>query len=130
MEPVYTQAIHDRIVLLFKAGVFKIHVAHACGLTEPELDIWLERGRKSAVREPWTRLARDVDRAIAEDAIRNQTTISRAATGRAGPAGDWKAAAWNLERKHPRLYGKLAGTLRELEAGEQPRSPFPKLASL
>lgn len=75
-------------------------------MTEAELDEWLEAGRRG--REPYATLARDVDQAIADDVIRNQTVVSRAATGDGNPRADVSAAKWNLERKHPHLYGRQA----------------------
>jgi hypothetical protein len=42
----------------------------------------------------------------AEDAMRSQSIITRAQLGHID--GDWKAAAWALERKHPKEYGQAA----------------------
>lgn len=105
-RPEYTRAIHDRLIEYFKAGAFKRHCAQACRLTEAELDTWLELGR--AGREPYATLWRDVEQAIADDALRNQLVISRAAAGQGSPRADVRAAQWNLERKHPDLYGRHA----------------------
>ena len=61
---------------------------------------WIKRGTETD-EEPFASFASDVMVARAEDAIRNQAVINAAAE-----AGDWKAAAWNLERKHSELYGR------------------------
>lgn len=96
-----TQEIQDKIVEHLKAGAFKSHAAAAVGLSRMTIDEWLRRGSEG--EEPYAAFALAVNAAIAEDAIRNQGIISRAAFQDA--PGDWRAAAWNLERKHPKLYG-------------------------
>ena len=99
----YNATVHEQIVKALEAGAFKKHAAEAAGVAIQTFDLWLQQGRDG--REPYVRLLRDCEAAIARDAIRNQAAISRAATTAA--PGDWKAAAWNLMKKHPRLYGGL-----------------------
>ncbi len=102
----YTPEIHARLVEYFRAGAFKEHAANAVRLTVAELNAWLKLGREG--REPYATLDRDIRQAIADDAIRNQMVLSRAAMGQGSPRVDTKAAQWNLERKHPHLYGRQA----------------------
>lgn len=45
-----------------------------------------------------------IDKAISSSELKDLQTIERNATG---PAGNWKAAAWRLERKFPRKWGRL-----------------------
>jgi hypothetical protein len=123
-KPKLTPDIHSKLIQFFSLGAFKKHAANACGITELQLDEWLELGREG--RAPYDQLFIDIERAIADDAIRNQMIVSRAAAGQP-TSGDWKAAAWNLERKHPKLYGRAAteaaktgGTSGE----EKPTSPW------
>lgn len=98
----YTAALHKQIVEHLRSGAYKIHAANACGIAVTTLDAWVKAGREG--REPYVQFARDVDMARAQDAVRNQAIISAAAMRKID--GDWKAAAWNLERKFPKLYGK------------------------
>jgi hypothetical protein len=118
-NPKYTPEIHQKIVQLLKAGAFKKHAANACRISDKTLAKWLEWGTEG--REPYAQLLVDCDQAIAEDAIRNQMIISKAASGE--HPGDWKAAAWCLERKFPKLYGTMAAG-HELPQSEKPFSPW------
>jgi hypothetical protein len=95
-----TKVVHETIVKHLKAGAFKRHAAEAAGISDRALADWLKRG--AAGEKPYAAFARDVQVAQAEDFIRNQAVISRAAL----IDRDWKAAAWNLERKSPTLYGR------------------------
>lgn len=100
----FSTEIAEQIVQALRAGAFKKHAAGAAGINERTLREWLTRG--AGGEEPYAAFAEQCDTATSEDALRNQTIISQAA---AGPIkGDWKAAAWNLERKHPLLYGRAA----------------------
>jgi hypothetical protein len=102
-RPKYSAQVHADIVKNLEAGAFKKHAAEAVGVSINTLTQWLQWGDEG--REPYAQFALDVERAIARDAVRNQTIISAAAAGE--HKGDWKAAAWNLERKFPKLYGAM-----------------------
>jgi hypothetical protein len=124
-RPKYTAELHAKLVGYLEAGAFKKHAANAVGIAARTLEAWLKRGDDG--EEPYAQLALDVEKAIATDAIRNQTIISKAAAGE--HAGDWKAAAWNLERKFPKLYGHMA-TGHELPVSDKPYSPWKHAQSL
>ena len=98
----YNAQVHKAIVDALKNGGYKTHAAHAAGISRETLDVWIEAGR--AGREPFVRFAHECDMARAQDALRNQAIVSAAAVRKI--EGDWKAAAWLLERKYPKLYGK------------------------
>lgn len=116
-RPKYSADIHVKIIEALKIGGFKRHAAAAAGIEITTLNAWLEYGRAGV--EPYVQFAIDVEQAQADDALRNQAIISRAAQG--PHAGDWKAAAWSLAKKHPTLYGSAAAlkaermVLRKLE---------------
>lgn len=114
-----TPEVHQQIVDNLRAGCFKKHAANEAGVSDRLMHQWLERGESG--EEPYASFLDDVEQAIAHDAKRNQAVISQAAVGKA--KGDWKAAAWNLERKFPRLYGRLA-ELEQLPREERPVSPW------
>lgn len=115
----YTPELHRKIVDALRLGAFKKHAANSVGVSEQTLGTWLQWGAEGRV--PYDRFLHDVEQAIAADAIRNQTIISKAAAGE--HSGDWKAAAWNLERKFPRLYGHMAAGHDQV-GGEKPFSPW------
>lgn len=118
-RPKYNAELHATIIKHLEIGAFPSHAAQAAGISWDTLENWLARGRTG--EEPYAQLTADAEQAIAKDAIRNQTIISKAAAG--AHEGDWKAAAWNLEKKHPRLYGRLAELLAVAKM-ERPISPF------
>jgi hypothetical protein len=119
-SPKYTPALHKQLVEYLRGGAFKKHAANACRLSLNTFEQWLAWG--AAGREPYARLAIDCDQAIAQDAIRNQLIISKAANGE--HLGDWKAAAWCLERKFPKLYGAMAAGHEGVAQGDKPFSPW------
>jgi hypothetical protein len=115
-RPKYNPEVHRKIVEALKRGALKPHAAQSVGIAPITLETWLEAG--NAGDERYELFAIEVERAIADDALRNQSIISMAAIGPI--KGDWKAAAWNLERKFPRLYGaRMAAVL-----GPQVERPF------
>jgi len=118
LQPELNQDIRMRLIEAFRAGAFREHAAHLAGLMLSELEEWLAAGEQG--QEPYATLLRDVNRAIADDALRNQIVVTRAAAGQP-TEGDWRAAAWNLERKYPRLYGRSAVALAN---NERPESPW------
>jgi hypothetical protein len=98
----YNAEVHKTIIEHLRAGAYKVHAANAVGISIGTLDAWVKAGREG--RALFVEFAREVDMARAQDAVRNQAIISAAAMRKID--GDWKAAAWNLERKFPKLYGK------------------------
>lgn len=98
-----TPEVRAAILERLREGAFKKHAARAAGIAHQTLEDWLSRGANG--EEPYASFAEEVERAIAEDAVRNQGIITQAS--REKIEGDWRAAAWNLEKKHPKLYGRL-----------------------
>lgn len=98
----YTPELHRKVVENLERGAYQVHAANAAGISISTLHRWVTLGRQGV--EPYVTFAEDVDRARANDALRNQAVISAAAVRKV--PGDWKAAAWNLERKFPKLYGR------------------------
>jgi hypothetical protein len=100
----YTPELHKQIVDALERGAYLVHAANAAGVSGTAVHRWVKKGRDGI--EKYAQFAEDVDRARANDALRNQAIISAAAVRKV--PGDWKAAAWNLERKFPKLYGRRA----------------------
>ena len=92
-----TPEIHAKIVRIVAAGGFKSHAAASCRVDAKTLERCISWGREG--REPFAAFVADLDAAQADDAIELEKTI------RAHGADDWKAPAWLLERKFPKLYG-------------------------
>jgi hypothetical protein len=103
-RPRYNAQVHATIVKHLKAGAFLAHAAEAADVSVDAAKEWLAKGLEGDKR--YQRFALEVRRLRAEDAIRNQAVVSTAAMRH--HEGDWKAAAWNLERKFPKLYGHAA----------------------
>lgn len=97
-----TKEVHETIVKHLKVGAFKSVAAAAAGISDDALAEWIKRGLKG--EKAYAAFAKDVQRLVAEDCIRNQAVITAAAMRQT--QGDWKAAAWNLERKYPKIYGR------------------------
>lgn len=109
-RPKYSPEVHERIVQHLRIGAFKTQAAAAAGISADTLDNWVLRG--NAGEEPYVQFALDVEQVIAEEVIRNLGAIAKAATTKTD--GDWRAAAWLLERKLPNLYGPRAFDLAYL----------------
>lgn len=102
-KPLYTKDVHDTIVGYLKDGAYKSTAAKAAGISVDSLNDWVKLGLAGDPK--YRRLAYDVTRLVQEDIRKNQAIITRAAKR------DWKAAAWNLERKYPKLYGRAQAQL-------------------
>lgn len=99
-----TGEVEEIIVSMLRTGSYAKYACEAAGVEYRTFKYWLERGE--AGEKPYAAFAIKVMKARAEDANRSQSIITRAQIGRID--GDWKAAAWNLERKYPREYGQAA----------------------
>ena len=97
----YNADVHARIVNALRIGAYQVHAAKAARVSPDSLAKWLRKGR--AGDERYAQFASDCDEAMAQFANRLQGTITKAAI-----AGDWKAAAWDLERRYPEQYARKA----------------------
>lgn len=96
----FTQERADRIVQALRDGNFRITAAALAGVSRHTLKSWLARGRaqrRGRYRDFLVRVARAEAEAEADDV----RLIHDAAT-----AGDWRAAAWKLGRRHPERWGR------------------------
>lgn len=91
-----TEARRGRLLEALEAGATLRMAAAACGVSEDTLARWRERdaGLQAAI-----------DEAEAAGAVAALETIKAAAK-----SGTWQAAAWLLERRYPREYGRMART--------------------
>lgn len=93
-----TPDLHARIVSYVRAGNFRSTAAAAAGISPVTLRDWLRRGARG--EQPFQQFREDVDQAEAQAEARDAALISKAAEH------DWKAAAWRLERRAHRRWGR------------------------
>jgi hypothetical protein len=88
----------SRIVTYIKAGSYVETAAAAAGVNKSTLHRWLKRGAEG--EQPFASFGDSVAAALAEAEIRDLVRIDRAAEAQ------WQAAAWKLERRNPRMWGR------------------------
>jgi transposase-like protein len=93
-----TPEVHQRIVQYVRAGNFRITAAAAAGISPVTLRDWLRRGARGEA--PFDSFREDVDAAEAQAEARLVTLVAKAAEH------DWRAAAWHLERRVHKRWGK------------------------
>lgn len=106
--------VQERILEAIRAGNYNDTAAKYAGIGVSTFYSWMERGRRERERAAALNTAPDakealyldfmeaVERAEAESEVRDVAIIARAAA-----TGTWQAAAWRLERKYPRKYGRF-----------------------
>lgn len=123
-----TPQAHDLYVKAIIVGVPKNKAAALIGMDVSTVTEWMRRGESRArngraASGVYVAFAADVRRAEAEFVTRALTHIQRAAS----QDGQWTAAAWLLERRHPEDFGRVerpnaepedSRPLRGLPAGE------------
>lgn len=88
-----------RIVEALRKGATVGIASQYAGISETTAYQWRARGRAG---DPFYRkFAEDWDEAVSRGAIELLENVRVA-----GDDGDWRAAAWLLERRHPSQYGK------------------------
>jgi transposase len=109
--------LQARIVGHLRGGGYVETAAAACGVSKVTVYAWLRQGNEEE-RGPHRDFLNAVEEALAEAEHRDLARVGRAA-GR-----NWRAAAWRLERRHPRRWGarvrvtveeELTGFLDHLE---------------
>lgn len=100
-KPRYTAEVHETICRHLRVGAYLTHAAEAAGVSVDAAKDWVAKGLAGDRR--YEAFAHEVRRLQAEDVMRLQSLVTRAALG-----GDWKAASWLLERKFPKWFGHAA----------------------
>lgn len=105
--------VGDAIVQALRAGAYVEDAAEHAGVAESTVYAWIARGQEHAydltkgiesvpkAERPYVEFAEAVEKARASAVVFNLAMIRRAAI-----AGDWKAAAWWLERTRPGQFGR------------------------
>jgi hypothetical protein len=102
----------DKLLLAIRSGTDLETSCHYAGLSVPAVYRELEIGKTEAekigaggkpakTKEPALKLWEQLKIARAESIVRNLAVIQSAAS-----AGDWRSAAWFVERAHPEKYSK------------------------
>lgn len=106
----------ERITDALRNGAYIEHAAQAAGISTSTYHGWMERGRNERDRRkaglaaddhetPYVEFLESVERAQSEAAVDLLGEIANHARN-----GTWQAAAWILERKFPRQWGRMDRT--------------------
>lgn len=108
------------LMRLLRAGCYLKHACREVRLNYRTVQNWLERGE--AGEEPYAEFATDVLQALSTYVNELQGVLRAGNTGKEG--SDWRAAAHDLERRDPKLYGdrkdieaEIRELMRKLEDG-------------
>lgn len=105
--PVLDQHVRNTLIEAFANGASKKVACGAANISPDTLSRWQRAVKNRQELSPYSydelrTLFRDIDEARSRFARRMLNSISRAAE----VDGDWRAAAWALERLYPDEYGK------------------------
>ncbi len=100
-ENLCTPEMIEKITNLIRAGNYREVAAASVGISKSTFFEWLSRGARG--EEPYTVLAAEVEKADAQSEMRDVVLIGKAAEMQ------WQAAAWRLERKNPKRWGRKDG---------------------
>lgn len=98
LTPELQKTICDTIA----AGNYMETAAASAGIAKTTFNDWLRKGARSNRNDKYKRFSLAVEKAIADAEILGSLTIELAA------AKTWQAAAWKLERMHPKKWGRKA----------------------
>ena len=90
--------LQTRILTYIRAGACLETAAAAAGINRTTLHRWLKRGAEG--EQPFADFSDAVEKTLAEAEIRDLARIDKAAETQ------WAAAAWKLERRNPRMWGR------------------------
>ena len=97
---IITDELILQVATLVRVGVPKEIAARAIGVTRDTLYKWAEKGRGGDKR--YTKFAEAIDKADAECDVVLIKCVTQAAL-----KGDWRAAQWELSKKHLERFGDV-----------------------
>ncbi len=97
-ETKWTPQLQQKLVNLIKAGNYAEVAARACGIHKDTFYKWLLRGGQG--EEPFKSLSDAVEIAAAEAEALDVFNMAKHSNKH------WQAAAWRLERKNPKKWGR------------------------
>lgn len=114
--PLLTTELAEKLLRdVLKKRVFDAQIAIRNGIHPDTLKLWLKKGLEEDAEEPYRSFAQRYATAQIDDeadAVSDVMAGTQPHEG-AGKPGDWKAAAWYLERKYPKRWNPN----RQPEAG-------------
>jgi transposase-like protein len=99
---------------------------YACayaGVSDSTFREWRRRAaddERQGIDSAYTAFEAEVRKAESEAILARMSIINKAAKGSENKPGDWKAAAWLLERRYPRYFGAVDRRSEEPEADAEP----------
>lgn len=96
-----TDEIQDKIASAIKAGNYMETAAAYAGVNKDTFYEWLKKGARSKTNNKFRRFSDAIEKALADAEVRDVLLIGKAAEK------EWTAAAWRLERKFPRKWGRM-----------------------
>jgi transposase len=100
--PILTQELQDKICNLIKIGSYIETAATACGVSKAVLYQWLKKGNQRGSHKKFRQFLDALNAAVAFSELRDLKAIDDAAHVQK----NWKAAAWRLERRAPKRWGR------------------------
>jgi len=97
-----TTQVRERIAESIQAGAYAEQAARAAGIAPSTYYEWIKRGESG--EQPFSEFSEAVRAREAEAEVAAVTVLRDAAQ-----AGDWRAAAHYLERRHPERWGTRKG---------------------
>lgn len=104
-----TPKLQEDIVQALGVGATHEHAAQYAGIDGATFYRWLQAGE--AGKAPYREFCEAVKKAEGRAVVGWLAQIEEAAR-----TGNWQAAAWKLERRYPKLYGRRTGD--EVEPGQ------------
>jgi hypothetical protein len=108
-----TPELQKRITDAIQGGVDKKVAAAMAGIAESTFYDWLDQGRKPDALPEFSEFSESIERAEAEAEVVKVGRISIAANN-----GNWKAASWWLERKHPERWSETKKLQTEITGAD------------
>ena len=94
-----SKEVVDRIINAVKAGNYIETAAAYAGISKPTLYAWMKKGNEQS-KGIYRDFLNAIEKALAESEVRDVMIIGSAAKD------NWQAAAWRLERKFPKRWGR------------------------
>lgn len=95
-----TPEVQERIVSAIRAGNYLETASAYAGIDQSTLHKWISRSKEPDASAALVEFRQSVERARAEAEVRTVALIQQAASN------SWQAAAWYLERSHPKRWAR------------------------
>lgn len=120
-SPKLTDEIAERICQAVRTGATIEGAAAYAGVARQTFFDWLRRGRQPNARNPYKKLAADLEEALGVVEVANIGRIAKAGQD------EWTANAWILERRFPDKYGRRTRVDGQIQVQAMPTLDVSKL---